>query len=75
MQLYGRAACPQAAETILHLDGAKSFIYTEIIPIEVMISGGGLRASLAPITVTVQKNWFLFDPHQSPKPVPKSRFW
>jgi hypothetical protein len=45
MQLYGRAACPQAAETILHLDGAKSFIYTEIIPIEVMISGGGLRAS------------------------------
>ena len=42
--LYGRAGCPQPAETILNLDGSKSFINTEIIPIEVMISDGGLRA-------------------------------
>ena len=43
--MYGRAGCPQPAETILNLDGSKSFINAEIIPIEVMISDGGLRAS------------------------------
>ena len=45
IEIYSRAGCPQPAETILNLDGPKSFVYAEIIPIEVMISDGGLRAS------------------------------
>ena len=54
--MYGRAGCPQPAETILNLDGSKSFINTEIIPIEVMISDGGLRAGRP--TVQFQKLQF-----------------
>jgi hypothetical protein len=41
----------------LNLDGSKSFINAEIIPIEVMISDGGLRAGRP--TIPLYKSQFI----------------
>ena len=57
MQLYSRAACPQAAETILNLNGSKSFKYAEKISIESIFSDGGLKASRP--TVVFSKPQFI----------------